>query len=129
MALIQMTLLVVFAVFAFKLNWGNPIGVYLILTCSALAAASIGTAMGTFIKSEGQASGLSIMAGMMLGMLGGCWYPLELFPAFMQSIAQLFPTYWSMQGLLDLLLRAARRTLDGPAIVAAPSGMTRPREG
>lgn len=28
-----------------------------------------------------------------------------------------------------LLLRAARRTLDGLAIVAAPSGMTRPREG
>ncbi|MCC6299773.1 MAG: ABC transporter permease [Anaerolineales bacterium] len=107
MALIQMTLLVLFAVFAFKLNWGNPIGVYLILTCSALAAASIGTAMGTFIKSEGQAVGLSIMAGMLMGMLGGCWYPLELFPSFMQSIAHIFPTYWSMQGLLDLLLRGA----------------------
>jgi len=118
MALIQMTLLVVFAVFAFKLNWGNPIGVYLILTCSALAAASIGTAMGTFIKSEGQASGLSIMAGMMLGMLGGCWYPLELFPAFMQSIARTFPTYWSMQGLLDLLLRGA-----GVAQILPEAGM------
>ncbi|MCC6500509.1 MAG: ABC transporter permease [Anaerolineales bacterium] len=107
MALIQMTLLVLFAYFAFKLNWGNPLGVYIILICSALAAASIGTAMGTFIKSEGQAVGLSIMAGMLMGMLGGCWYPLELFPSFMQTIAQIFPTYWSMQGLLDLLLRGA----------------------
>ncbi len=107
MALIQMTLLVLFAYFAFKLNWGNPLGVYIILICSALAAASIGTAMGTFIKSEGQAVGLSIMAGMLMGMLGGCWYPLELFPSFMQTIARIFPTYWSMQGLLDLLLRGA----------------------
>ena len=105
MALIQMTLLVLFAFFAFKLNWGNPLGVFLILTCSALAAAAIGTAMGTFIKSEGQAMGLSIMAGMMLGMLGGCWFPLELFPPVMQNIAQIFPTTWAMQGLLDLLLR------------------------
>ncbi|MCI0550530.1 MAG: ABC transporter permease [Anaerolineae bacterium] len=107
MALIQMTLLVVFAVFAFKLNWGNPLGVFLILACSALAAAAIGTAMGTFIKSEGQATGLSVMAGMMLGMLGGCWFPLELFPPVMQTIAQIFPTTWAMQGLLDLLLRGA----------------------
>ncbi|MFN8463332.1 MAG: ABC transporter permease, partial [Anaerolineales bacterium] len=79
--------------------------VFLILACSALAAAAIGTAMGTFIKSEGQASGLSIMAGMLMGMLGGCWFPLELFPPVMQKIAMIFPTYWSMQGLLDLLLR------------------------
>jgi len=107
MALIQMTLLVVFAFFAFKLNWGNPFGVFLILACSALAAAAIGTAMGTFIKSEGQATGLSIMAGMMMGMLGGCWYPLELFPPVMQNIAHILPTTWAMQGLLDLLLRGA----------------------
>jgi len=105
MALIQMTLLVLFAVLAFKLNWGNPPGVFLILTCSALAAAAIGTTMGTFIKSEGQAMGLSIMAGMLMGMLGGCWFPLELFPPVMQTIARIFPTTWAMQGLLDLLLR------------------------
>ncbi len=105
MALIQMTLLVLFAYFAFKLNWGNPLAVFLILACSALAAAAIGTAMGTLIKSEGQAVGLSIMAGMLMGMLGGCWFPLELFPPFMQKVAMIFPTYWSMQGLLDLLLR------------------------
>ncbi|KXK12690.1 MAG: ABC transporter permease [Chloroflexi bacterium OLB14] len=107
MALIQMTLIVLFAFLAFKLNWGNPIGLYIVLSCSCLAAAAIGTAMGTFIKSEGQAVGLSIMAGMLMGMLGGCWFPIELFPPFMQSFAKIFPTTWAMQGLLDLLLRGA----------------------
>jgi len=107
MALIQMTLLVLFAIFAFKLNWGNPIGLYIILTCACLAAAAIGTTMGTFIKSEGQATGLSIMAGMMMAMLGGCMYPLELFPPFMQTVSKIFPTSWAMQGLLDLSLRGA----------------------
>lgn len=110
MALIQMTLLVLFAVFAFKMSWGNPLAVFILLACSALAAAAIGTAMGTFIKSEGQATGLSIMAGMMMSMLGGCWYPLELFPPVMQSIARIFPTTWAMQGLLDLLLRGGGLT-------------------
>lgn len=107
MALFQMTLLVLFAVFAFKLNWGNPIGLYIILTCACLAAAAIGTTMGTFIKTEGQASGLSVMLGMLMGMLGGSWYPIELFPAAMQNIVKIFPTTWAMQGLLDLSLRGA----------------------
>lgn len=107
MALFQMTLLVLFAILAFKLNWGNPIGLYIVLTCSCLAAAAIGTTMGTFIKSEGQAVGLSIMAGMLMAMLGGCMYPIELFPPFMQSAARILPTTWAMQGLLDLSLRGA----------------------
>ena len=61
--------------------------------------------MGTFIKTEGQASGLSIMMGMVMSLLGGCWYPLELFPALVQNIVKILPTTWAMQGLLDLILR------------------------
>ncbi len=106
MALIQMSLLVLFGIFALNLKWGNsPLALFVLLTCAALAAGAIGTAMGTFIKTEGQASGLSIMAGMVMALLGGCWYPLELFPAVVQNIVKILPTTWAMQGLLDLVLR------------------------
>ncbi|MBS4016274.1 MAG: ABC transporter permease, partial [Candidatus Latescibacteria bacterium] len=49
--------------------------------------------------------GLSIMAGMVMALLGGCWYPLELFPAAVQNIVKMLPTTWAMQGMLDLVLR------------------------
>lgn len=105
-ALIQMLLLLLFGAFIMKLNWGNePAALWILLTSSALAAAAIGTAMGTFIKTEGQASGLSIMLGMVMGLLGGCWYPIELFPTVVQSLVKILPTTWAMQGLLDLVLR------------------------
>jgi ABC-2 type transport system permease protein len=42
---------------------------------------------------------------MTLALLGGCWYPLELFPQAARSAAQLLPTTWAMQGLTDLVLR------------------------
>lgn len=106
MALIQMSLLVLFGMFALGLQWGNnPLALFILLTCAALAGGAIGTTMGTFIKSEGQATGLSIMAGMVMALLGGCWYPLELFPPAVQNIVKILPTTWAMQGLLDLLLR------------------------
>jgi hypothetical protein len=71
----------------------------------ALAAATLGTTLGTFAKTESQASGLSIMAGMVTALLGGCWYPLELFPKSVQHIVQILPTTWAMRGLLDIVLR------------------------
>jgi ABC-2 type transport system permease protein len=106
MALIQMSLLVLFGVFVMGLGWGRDLSaLFVILLCAALAAGAIGTAMGTFVKTEGQASGLSIMAGMVMALLGGCWYPLELFPAAVQNIVKILPTTWAMQGMLDLVLR------------------------
>ena len=106
MALVQMLLLVGFGILAMKLNWGRePLALFLILFCSALAAAAFGTTMGTFIKTESQASGLSIMFGMVFALMGGCWYPLELFPPAIQNAVKVLPTTWAMQGMLDLVLR------------------------
>ena len=106
MALIQMSLLVGFGILVMKLNWGRaPLALFIILLASALAAAAFGTTMGTFIKTEGQASGLSIMFGMIFALMGGCWYPLELFPPAIQNAVKILPTTWAMQGMLDLVLR------------------------
>lgn len=106
MALIQMFLLVGFGVFAMQLNWGrDPLALFVLLFASALAAAALGTTMGTFIKTAGQATGLSIMFGMLFAMMGGCMYPLELFPPAIQSAVRILPTTWAMEGMLDLGLR------------------------
>jgi ABC-2 type transport system permease protein len=66
--------------------------------------------LGTFVKSESQANGLSVLIGMLMAMMGGCWYPIELFPAGIRSAAQVLPTYWVMQGFLDIAVRG-----QGPA--------------
>jgi ABC-2 type transport system permease protein len=106
MALVQMSLLVGFGILVMRLNWGRePLALFIILFASALAAAAFGTTMGTFIKTEGQASGLSIMFGMVFALMGGCWYPLELFPPAIQNAVKVLPTTWAMQGMLDLVLR------------------------
>ncbi|HMB25368.1 MAG TPA: ABC transporter permease [Anaerolineales bacterium] len=105
-ALVQMLLLVGFGILVMKLNWGRePLALFTILLASALAAAALGTTMGTFIKTEAQANGLSTMFGMVFALMGGCWYPLELFPPVIQNAVKILPTTWAMQGMLDLVLR------------------------
>lgn len=106
MAMVQMGLLVGFGVWVMNIHWGNsPGALATLLAATALAAAGIGTAMGAFIKTPGQASGVAIMSGMLMGLLGGCWYPIELFPPAIQNASLVLPTRWAMDGILDLALR------------------------
>jgi ABC-2 type transport system permease protein len=105
-ALVQMLLLIAFGTFVMKLNWGSqPLALVVMMVSATLAAAALGTTLGTFVKTESQASGLSIMTGMVMALLGGCWYPLELFPQAVQNIVKILPTTWAMRGLLDIVLR------------------------
>ena len=105
-ALVQMLILVGFGIVVLHVNWGqSPAALAVMLITSALAAAALGTTLGTFVKTDGQAGGLSMMLGMVMALLGGCWYPIELFPPFVQTAAKVLPTTWAMQGLLDILMR------------------------
>jgi ABC-2 type transport system permease protein len=89
-----------------KVNWAdNPAALAVMMTASALAAAALGTMLGTIVKTESQASGLSIMLGMVMALLGGCWYPIELFPQAVRNIVVVLPTTWAMRGMLDILVR------------------------
>ncbi|HEX7975039.1 MAG TPA: ABC transporter permease, partial [Anaerolineales bacterium] len=87
-----MLLLVGFGIVVMGLNWGSaPAALVVMLVAAALAAAALGTTLGTFVKTEGQASGLSIMLGMVMALLGGCWYPIELFPQFVRTAVKVLP--------------------------------------
>lgn len=105
-AMVQMAMLIIFGTFIMNLNWGeSPLALFLVMLTSTLAAAALGTMLGTFIKTESQANGISIMVGMVMAMMGGCWYPIELFPSVVRSAAQVLPTYWAMSGFLDIAVR------------------------
>jgi ABC-2 type transport system permease protein len=118
-AIVQMVILVIFGVYVMKISWGSSLpALALILFAFALAAAALGVMMGTFLKSEKQASNLSIMIGMVFALLGGCWWPMELFPPMMQNVARILPTYWAVLGMNNLSMRGL-----GPESVLLPSAV------
>lgn len=105
-SLVQMALLVGFGLVVMNVDWGNsPVGLVMLLGAFGLCGVAFGMMLGTFVKSEGQANNLSIMMGMTMALLGGCWFPIELFPPAVQTAAHVLPTTWAMQGLTDLSMR------------------------
>jgi ABC-2 type transport system permease protein len=104
LGLVQMGILIGVGALFLGVSWGNdPLALWALLIAFALASVSLGTFLGIMSKTEGQARNLSIMIGMTLALLGGCWWPMELFPDSLRTLALLFPTTWAMDGLMTLL--------------------------
>ena len=103
-ALVQMSLLMIFGALVLKAPWlERPLPTFLLLFTFSLASAGSGF-LGSLVKTEGQASSLSTIIGMTFALLSGGWFPIELFPDVMQQTAKIFPTYWGMRGLKDILI-------------------------
>ena len=54
-------------------------------------------------KTQAQASGLGVFAANGLAALGGCWWPIEITPEWMQFVQKLLPTGWTMDALHKLI--------------------------
>ncbi|WP_454191104.1 ABC transporter permease [Paenibacillus sp. Marseille-Q7038] len=63
----------------------------------ALACVAIGVAISRFSKNALMASSLTALVNIPMLMLGGCFWPREIMPEFMQRIGDFVPTTWFLQ--------------------------------
>ena len=102
--LVQVAFGMVVGTLIFKMNWGpNLFAVVLLLAVYAGLMASFGMLMGNLARTPGQAIGIGVLSANMLGALGGCWWPIEITPAWMQKLQLFLPTGWAMHGLHRLI--------------------------
>ena len=104
LATIQITVALVVGTFLFSMNWGPNLGmVIVVLAAWGGFCASAGLWLGTVAKTEAQAGGLGVLAANALAALGGCWWPIEVTPDWMQFVQKLLPTGWTMDALHKLI--------------------------
>ncbi len=90
--------------FVFGINLGaNLPGVILILLLLAWAAGGLGVFAGSCAISEDKVIPICVLASLVMGALGGCWWPLELAPQTFRTVALCLPTGWAMAGLNQLI--------------------------
>ncbi|MGD8602981.1 MAG: ABC transporter permease [Anaerolineales bacterium] len=107
-AIVQMGILIAFGQFVMNVKWGQNIpALLLLMSAFAISSVAFGTMLATFVKTQSQAGNLSIMLGMTMALMGGCWWPLELFPQTVKTAVKILPTTWTMNGLTDLITRGA----------------------
>jgi ABC-2 type transport system permease protein len=105
LGLVQAGFLLLCGSAGFGVKWGPPLAVGLVTLVLVAVATALSLCMGTVFRTREQALALGPFLGMGLGMLGGCWWPLEVAPAPLRAVARLFPTTWAMEAYLDLSAR------------------------
>jgi len=89
---------------------GSWLGFGIIILAFALLNASFGLLIAAIGRSPEVARSIAIFATLIMVMLGGAWVPSFVFPEWLQSVSQLTPTYWAIEGLSAMTWRGL--TLD-----------------
>lgn len=88
----------------FKIHWGEHwLMIFVLLLSWSAACAGFSIFMGSVAKNEGQIGGIPVIVSMLLAALGGCWWPIEVAPEWMQQLAMFLPTGWVMDALHKLM--------------------------
>jgi ABC-2 type transport system permease protein len=78
---------------------GSLIGFVGVAVAFSLLAAAFGLLIASLGKTPESARGLSIVATLLLVMLGGAWVPTFVFPKWLQQATAVVPTRWAVDGL------------------------------
>lgn len=102
-ALVQALLIVAVTSLVFGVQWGDPLAAGLIIALFALASAGIAMIVGAVATNADQAGALGVVAGLVVGAIGGAMIPLAFMPDVMQTVAQATPHMWAITGLQSLV--------------------------
>jgi ABC-2 type transport system permease protein len=68
------------------------------IACSVMAA-TFGLLVAALGNTPATARGVTMLAVLMMAMLGGAWLPTFIFPAWLQQFTTIIPVRWAVDGL------------------------------
>jgi ABC-2 type transport system permease protein len=98
----SMGVLVIATSILFGASWGNPLGVGVLVFAAVLAAMGIMAVIATAAKTAEQAGNWQSVAAVILGLLGGTFFPVSRAPGVLGTLTFLTPQAWFLRGLGDL---------------------------
>jgi ABC-2 type transport system permease protein len=102
LGIVSMTVLVIATSLLFGASWGNPVGVVILIAAATLAATGIMAFIATFAKNAEQAGNWQAVVAVILGLLGGTFFPVSQAPGILSRLTFVAPQAWFLRGLVDL---------------------------
>ncbi|HET7338314.1 MAG TPA: ABC transporter permease [Candidatus Dormibacteraeota bacterium] len=99
---ISMGVLVVATSVLFGASWGNPAGVAILVVSAVLSATGITAIIAGFARDAEQAGNMQTVVAVVLGLLGGTFFPVSQAPGILSTLTFIAPQAWFLRGLGDL---------------------------
>jgi len=122
-AFLQLVVLVAFTSLAYRTQWGDLRGVFLVTASLALAATGFSMFVAAVARTERMADALQNFGIQIMAFLGGCQYPFYLFPPVLDTISRLTITRWGLDGYLLLMQGQAWTAASRQAAILAAMGL------
>ncbi|MGD0240262.1 MAG: ABC transporter permease [Streptosporangiaceae bacterium] len=102
LGVISMAVLVVATSLLFGADWGNPLGVAVLIVAAIASAMGIMSLIATLAKNAEQAANWQSVVSVVLGLLGGTFFPVSQAPGVLSTLTFFAPQAWFLRGLGDL---------------------------
>ncbi len=102
LGIVSMIVLAVGTTVLIGAEWGNPVGVLILMIAGVMSALGIMAVVAVISKTPEQAANWQAIVAVALGLLGGTFFPLSQGPRLLALFSKLTPHAWFLQGLGDL---------------------------
>ena len=118
LALLQAVVIIAGCLLLFRVRWGSPVAVAAVVTLFCLVSAGAATLTSVLVRRNRQRVVLvAPPVAILLGMLGGCMWPLWIVPSYLRTIGHVTPHAWAVDALSDAVV--ARGIPSGIAVQLA----------
>ncbi|MED4518275.1 linearmycin resistance permease LnrN [Bacillus subtilis] len=107
---IQFGILLLATHWLFGINWGNPAAVMVLVSLFLLTVVGIGLMIAANVRTPEQQLAFGNLFIIATCMVSGMYWPIDIEPKFMQSIAEFLPQKWAMSGLTEIIANGAHVT-------------------
>jgi linearmycin/streptolysin S transport system permease protein len=112
---LSMAVLALATHFLISAHWGNVLGVVILIATGVLAATCVMTLVATLAKTPDQAQSWQAMVALVLGMLGGAFFPVAQAGGLLATLSLLAPQAWFIRGVENMSGGAGAGAVVGPA--------------
>ena len=110
----SMVVLAVATHFLIAARWGNVLGVGMLIAAGVLAATCVMALVATMARTPDQAQSWQGMVALVLGMLGGTFFPVAQAGGLLAALSLVTPQAWFLRGIENMTGGT------GPGVVLGP---------
>jgi ABC-2 type transport system permease protein len=101
---IQFGILLISTHYLFNVQWGNPLYIVILVSALLFAIVGLGLCIAGMVKTVEQQASIGNLIVVSTCMLSGVYWPIEITPEFMQSMAEFLPQTWAMKGFTEIIV-------------------------
>ena len=119
---VQLGILILASTLLFGLQWGDTLGIMILVLAAVFAATGWGLLITAFSRTAGQVGGVGSAVMLIFGILGGSFIDLGNMPVWVQRLSLITPNAWSLDGFNTLALGGALADILRPIVALFSMG-------